>query len=345
MEFFPRHRYQNIGSQLLIRYRKIGRYCILMAHVSVQLSIWNLLLMPVFFLVLAVQPGFASEEGFNLIEISSGIYLHQGKHVALTDAGRDDIANIGFIVGEQCVAVIDTGGSVNTGTELHKKLKSITDKPVCYVINTHIHFDHILGNLAFAGQKTKFIGHVNLPDAIESNRPFFLKEFGQELGLSPSEKSIIAPDTTVTDELIIDLGNRPLKIRAFKVAHTYTDLTVYDPKTRTLWTGDLLFREHIPVLDGSLKGWLDAIEIMKSVEAKTIIPGHGPPGNNMEKVMEAQSKYLNMLLTDTRKAIAEGLFMEEAIDYIGSEAKRDWLLFEEHHRTNVSRAFVELEWE
>ena len=294
-------------------------------------------------LVFSITTVFAAS--FNLDEISPGNYLHQGKHVGLSADGRDDIANIGFIIGERCVAVIDTGGSLLIGRTLLEKLKLITDKPVCFVINTHIHFDHVLGNAAFADLNPEFIGHHSLPGAMEANREFFLQEFSKELGPAPSGQSIIAPGKTVMDEMTVDLGNRPLIIKAHKAAHTHTDITVFDPETGTFWAGDLVFRERVPVIDGKLKGWLDAMEQMQKTEVNLVIPGHGPPADSWQVAMEAQSAYLNMLLNETREAIAEGWFMEEAINSIGTDAKDNWLLFDEHHRGNVSKAFVELEWE
>ena len=287
----------------------------------------------------------AEEKSFRLAGIAPGVYLHQGVTVDFASPRHDDIANIGFIVGTKCVAVVDTGGSVKIGAALRSAIRGITNLPVCYVINTHVHFDHVLGNQAFAGDQPVFIGHAGLADAIEASRAFFLKDFKMELGGSPSEKSIIGPTRTVTDTLSLDLGGRTLLLSAWPAAHTHADLTVLDAKTKTLWTGDLLFREHIPVLDGSLKGWLAVMNTLMAVDAKIIVPGHGPPGNNWGEVMTAQENYLIKLLQETRKAIAGGVFMEDAINTIGAGEKDKWQLFEQHHRANVSKAFVELEWE
>jgi quinoprotein relay system zinc metallohydrolase 2 len=303
-------------------------------------------LFSIIYLCLFLSPVFAGEDNsFNLTEIAPGNYVHQGIHAGFGDPGHDDIANTGFIVGEKCVAVIDTGGSVTTGTQLLAALRKLTDKPVCYVINTHIHYDHVLGNLAFAAEKPEFVGHAELADAIAINREFFLEEFSSELGDSPSEDSIIGPGRTVTDTHTIDLGNRKLLLTAWQKSHTHTDLTVYDEQTRTFWAGDLVFRERIPVIDSSLKGWLAVMEKFQGMDVAMIIPGHGPPGSNWEEVMGAQKHYLQTLLTETRQAIADGMFMEEAINTIGAGEKDKWLLFDQQHRTNVSRAFVELEWE
>ena len=295
--------------------------------------------------LLQVAVAGAEEKSFRLEGIAPGIYLHQGVTVVFADPRHDDIANIGFIVGAKCVAVIDTGGSVKTGASLRSAIRGITELPVCYVINTHVHFDHVLGNLSFAGVKPEFIGHAGLADAIEASRAFFLKEFSSELGGSPSEKSVIGPARGVTERMSLDLGGRKLLLTAWPAAHTHADLTVLDEQSGVLWTGDLLFREHIPVLDGSLKGWVSVIDTLKTIGVNKIVPGHGPPGDNWTEVMTAQENYLNNLLQETRKAIAGGIFMEDAINTIGRREKGHWLLFEQHHRTNVSKAFVELEWE
>lgn len=285
------------------------------------------------------------DSAFNLVEIAPDNYLHQGTHAGFGEPGHDDIANIGFIVGDRCVAVIDTSGSITTGRQLLGAVRRITGKPVCYVINTHIHFDHVLGNLVFVEDKPEFIGHAELKNAMEMNRGFFLEEFRNNLGESPSEDSIIGPTKTVADTLSIDLGNRTLLLTAYQKSHTHTDLTILDELTGTLWTGDLLFRERIPVIDGSLKGWLAVMEIFKTLEVTTIIPGHGAPASNWQDAMAAQQEYLTNLFDETRQAIDEGRFMEEAIETVGYGEKDKWLLFDQQHRTNVSRAFVELEWD
>src|SRR6202041_1224284 len=82
-------------------------------------------------------------------ELASGVYVHRGAQLPLDVPGHDDIANIGFIVGSRCVAVIDTGGSVRTGLALRAAIRRRTSLPICYVINTHVHVDHVLGNWAF----------------------------------------------------------------------------------------------------------------------------------------------------------------------------------------------------
>ncbi|MGR8949924.1 MAG: MBL fold metallo-hydrolase, partial [Gammaproteobacteria bacterium] len=192
-------------------------------------------------------------------QLAEGVYLHRGQHAGLEDENRGDSANIGFIVGDRCVAVIDSGGAISTGKKLYSAIKSITDKAVCYVINTHVHFDHVLGNAAFLGAKPEFVGHKNLAESISGNRAFFVEQFSAELG-SSDEALVIGPTMLVEEQETIDLGNRQLLLRAAKPAHTDADLSVLDIKTNLLWTGDLVFRERMPILDASLKGWLSWLD-------------------------------------------------------------------------------------
>ena len=286
-----------------------------------------------------------NKEAFNLTEISQGVYVHQGKHVDLEHVDHDDIANIGFITGDECIAVIDTGGSVTIGHALKKAIKNISSLPVCYVINTHIHFDHVLGNIAFKEYEPEFVGHENLVEEMEHNRSFFLAEFTADLGENPGDASIIGPDIAVSGRLDLDLGNRVITLSAYPPSHSYTDLSIYDNNTGTLWLSDLLFIDRIPVLDGSLKGWLKTMEALKLQQANHVIPGHGTITLPWPDASSAQDSYLTMLLNDTRKEIAAGTFMEEVVDSVGKSEKTEWLLHEQNHGRNVTRAFTELEWE
>ena len=299
------------------------------------------------FSVLCVLPVLVSgtQGEFVLEEIAPGVYLHRGMHVSFMSEHRDDIANTGFIVGKRCVAVIDSGGSVAVGRMLHAAVRKVTELPVCYVINTHVHFDHVLGNAAFLDEGAEFVGHAELAGEMEANREFFVQQFARELGPEGAD-AVIAPSRPVADRLNLDLGSRVIELRAWPTAHTRTDLTVYDPATGTLWSGDLLFRERLPVFDGSLKGWLSVMqELEGSVGVGPIVPGHGTPAADWQEASAGQRGYLEALLRETREMIAAGAFLEQAFERVGRAERDRWQLFDENHGRNVSRAWSELEWE
>ena len=301
-----------------------------------------LLLTLVFF-----KPAFSSEtnQDFNLTEIAENNYVHFGKHVSIEDKDNEDIANIGFIVGTNCVAVIDTGGSISIGHKLKKSIRRITKKPICYVINTHVHYDHILGNKAFTDESPDFIGHKDLAEAINQNRDFFLNQFRNNLTSDPKNSDIIEPNILIEKTKKLELGERSITLIPFATSHSHNDLIVIDNKTKTLWAGDLIFRERIPSLTGSLKGWLKSINKIKELDIKVVVPGHGSVASSLDKAIKQQQDYLTLLLNKTRKAINEGKFINEAMENIDKDNEFRWLLHEYQHSTNVSRSYTELEWE
>lgn len=278
-------------------------------------------------------------------QVAPGVFVHWGIQEFSNTKNHGAIANIGFIVGQRCVAVIDSGGSPEQGRALKNAVENATTKPVCYVINTHVHPDHIYGNSAFKNTGAKFVGHEKLARAMSVRGDYYIEKAPQLLGITITPKDIIPPDITVSSELDLDLGGRTLKLTAHPAAHTDNDLSVYDPQTDTLWLSDLLFIEHLPSIDGSLKGWLAELDKLEAKSFKIVIPGHGSLVSDWPKSMLPQKEYLSALLTEVRAAIKKGVFLEDAVATVGLSFKDRWKLFDEFHRKNVTKVYAELEWE
>ncbi len=134
----------------------------------------------VFSLLIGVTSAWA--EPLAMQEIGAGIYVHQGVHEDLSEGYHGDICNISFIVGSKGVAVIDTGGSLKVGKKLYEAIRKVTALPILYVINTHVHPDHIFGNAAFVGEHTAFVGHAKLADAMELRKEAYLRINNDWLG-------------------------------------------------------------------------------------------------------------------------------------------------------------------
>ena len=288
-----------------------------------------------------------ADDAFKVMQLVPDIYVHQGKPVALDAAGHDDIANIGFIIGDRCVAVIDTGGSVGIGRKLRASIKQTTPKPICFVINTHVHVDHVLGNAAFRDEHPKYVGHAALAEAMTNSQAFFVKEYSADLDAPAGADQIIGPQIVVSvgHDQTLDLGHRVLRLRAWPKAHTDCDLSIYDERSATLWSGDLLFRERIPALDGSVRGWLAAIDQLAAMKVTWVIPGHGPPSRDLPQALMAERRYLQALVDGVSAALSQGKSVQEAIGQVALEEQPHWLLWDTAHAHNVIRVYEELQWE
>ncbi|MGA2188437.1 MAG: quinoprotein relay system zinc metallohydrolase 2 [Steroidobacteraceae bacterium] len=293
---------------------------------------------------LQMSPARAAD-AFNLAELKPGVYVHAGRQLALDAPGHDDIANIGFIVGTRCVAVIDTGGSVRIGRSLRAAIAGRTALPVCYVINTHVHVDHVLGNAAFTSDGPSFVGHARLADAMRRSAQFFMAQYADDFDAPPTPQQLISPDRRVERETVLDLGHRRILLRAWPTAHSDCDLTVFDEQTGTLWTGDLLVRERLPAVDGSVSGWLAAIDDLAALRVKLAIPGHGPATGRLAAALIPERDYLQTLVTGVRAELSQGEPMQHAMAHVASPAKSGWLLWEGVHERNVARVYQELEWQ
>jgi len=296
---------------------------------------------------IAVFPA-GAVDALGVTEVAPGVFVHRGAYEDVNPNNRGDIANIGFIVGEKGVAVIDTGNTLALGQALRAAVKARTGLPVLYVINTHGHPDHVFGNAAFKDDKPQFVGHEKLGKWVSFKAPYYvetLKTFVGEAAAQGAEA--IAPGLTVkagqTHDL--DLGGRTLTISGWAAAHTDNDITVLDSKTKTLWTGDLLFVDRVPALDGTILGWLKAIPELRKLAAERAVPGHGPASVPWPQALAAEERYLNVLVQDIRKIQKGHGTLEEAAKTAGMEEKGNWALFDDYNARNVTAAFVELEWE
>lgn len=287
----------------------------------------------------------AGQDDFAVEKVADGIYVHHGKHLDIDTGYQGDICNVSFIVGSKGVAVIDTGGSLKTGQHLRAAIRKVTPLPVIYVVNTHVHPDHVYGNAAFLEDKPVFVGHDKLANTMELRRDQYAKLNEKLLHEDAKGSDLIKPTLTVKDKLTLDLGDRKLELIAHPAAHTTTDVSLMDDSTSTLFAGDLLFIERTPVVEADIKGLIAEIERLKTSPAKRVVPGHGPVTTDWVAALGNAQRYLNQLLADVRASIRKNEGMEKAMATAAAAEKDKWQLFEVANRRNVNTIYPALEWE
>ncbi len=146
--------------------------------------------------------------------------------------------------------------------------------------------------------------------------------------------------------LTLDLGERPLTLVAWSpAAHSDCDLTVLDESTGTLFAGDLLFRQHVPVIDGSLLGWQSVLPRLEQMAAARVVPGHGQVIGAWPQAAGDEARYLGAVARDARRLIADGTPLAQAVPRIAQDERPRWSLFDDYNPRNATAAFSELEWE
>jgi len=289
-------------------------------------------------------------EGFALEKVAEGVYVHHGQHLDIDTGYQGDICNIGFIVGSKGVAVIDSGGSLKVGEQLHAAIRKVTTLPVLYVVNTHVHPDHIYGNAAFLPKtasepKPEFVGHEKLGHAMDLRREQYTKLNERLLHEDAKGSDLVKPTLPVSSTLELDLGDRVLVVSAHPPAHTNTDVSLLDRKTGTLFAGDLLFVTRTPVVEGDIKGLIAEIIKLKGSPAKQVVPGHGPVTKDWLAALGNAERYLTVLLSDVRTNIKRNISMEKTMDTAAESERNNWQLFEITNRRNVNTIYPVLEWE
>ena len=234
-------------------------------------------------------------------EVAEDIYQARGTDNVLVGS------NTAIIVNEEDVVIVDSNISPASAAALAEELKSITDKPIKYVINTHFHFDHAHGNQIYPDD-VQIIGHEFTYEML-ANGESVGRTYGRfsdwlatspggaegQQGLAPTP-----PNMTLADKMALYRGDREIQVLFFGRGHTGGDVVVYLPAEKILFSGDLLL-ERMPFMgDGYLHDWVQTLENLKSLDFDTVVPGHGRPFSDRARIDRQQS-----LLTDLWERIGK----------------------------------------
>jgi quinoprotein relay system zinc metallohydrolase 2 len=285
------------------------------------------------------------ESGLVFDEVAPGVHVHRGQVADVTPDNLGDVANIGFIVGDESVAVIDAGGSRAVGEAVYLGVRQVTDKPISHLILTHMHPDHVMGAAVMVEAGAQTLGHRKLGQALAARAETYETSFARLMGAGFIGSRVPEVGEGIADRAEVDLGGRLLDLVAWETAHSESDVTVFDRKTGTLFTGDLVFDTHSPALDGSVLGWLRVLEVLGTPAPARIVPGHGGPVLAWPEGVVDLRRYLEVLRDETRAAVSQGLRLGAAIETVGQGEAARWALFDLFHPRNVTAAFTELEWE
>lgn len=275
---------------------------------------------------------FSAEFDFKLkpIKLNENSYYFYGKEEYFSSKNGADIANSAFIITKNSVILIDTGSSELYAKQIKKEISKITSKPIKYVINTHHHPDHFLGNSAF---KDSTIYATNFTkDEIEKNGQLYISNLLNLVGEVMNETEVNTPNEILTTkELVLD--NYKLKI-LFLNGHTQSDIVIFDENTNILYASDLIFNKRTPATPhANISEWINSLESLKKLNSKIIITGHGIAFKD-KKPIDENINYLRFLDNTFKESAKKGLDIYEVLNTpIPKEFKKFTMFKEEFERS------------
>lgn len=259
-------------------------------------------------------PGHVKE---TLVKISDRLYGVFGVYEQVSPKNRGFISNAYFYVADDGVLVVDALSTYKLGKELVDTVKTVTDKPIRFLVITHYHTDHFYGAKALKEVGAEIVAHEYALEylANPSSYNFFLSR-KKLLGKEMEGTELIPPTVTISKELKIFL-NVDGKLKEFQVkhlckGHTNGDLVVFIPDEGVLFSGDIVFDGRLPFLgSGNSRNWLECLKEISRWDIKLLLPGHGEILDGREKIKKA-IEWTAQYIKDLRKAIRE--MIEEGCD-------------------------------
>ncbi len=268
-----------------------------------------------------------------VIEIANGAYAFIQENGA---------TNAGFLVEEEGLVIIDTLMTQTLADRLLAETQRISNKPVRYIINTHWHGDHLLGNARMP--TAPIIAHHSSRQDLLAQwtthrqflRDLYPNEYPQWAHLPQTP-----PNLTFSDSLTIRLGPRPIELRFFGPAHTRGDIAVHLPTEGVLFAGDLAFHNYIPnARDGFPSQWTQTARNIERLKPQIVVPGHGPLGgpDNLAEMREC----LDLLVNQATRAFHNDLTPDDALNNLNLGPFSHWGRQNDRLPPLIQRLYAEL---
>ena len=274
-------------------------------------------------------------------KITEDVYCFFGKLENITKENGGNIVNTCFVQTKVGFVVIDSGPTYAYAAQAYEQMQHIAKLPVKYVINTHDHDDHWLGNSFYKDKGALLIG----PRTYEENTLSGMEtRMHSTLGdVLFAKTKIVKLDRVVDNNFTLKIADDIFDIsQPTKIAHTKGDLLIYFPRKKVVFTGDLLFNGRLTSLrDGSIIGSLKALDSIERYDADFIVSGHGY--DTSKHATKQFVSYLNEIKTKVLDALDNDVDMDEITKKVSMPAYKNMKLYDILHARNVLDAYKELE--
>lgn len=276
-------------------------------------------------------------------EVSEDIHCFFGAAEVMNKHNNGNMSNSCFITIGESYLVIDSGPTYQYAQQAYRAMKNVKDLPISYVLNTHIHDDHWLGNSYYKQEGISIVGSDAFETLPKEQMTRMQKRISQEAFRGTTQQY---PDLFVHGKKVLEVDGQKILLYSVNAkAHTKDDLYVYIPSKSALFAGDLVFNGRLPSLrDGNIHGWIAALQRIKLMpNLRYIIGGHGEIIT--PKAVDFTYNYLKTLEQEVQKALDNDLDIDDAVNTVVMPAYKSWPFYDSIHRQNVEQVYRTLEWE
>jgi glyoxylase-like metal-dependent hydrolase (beta-lactamase superfamily II) len=271
-------------------------------------------------LMLAVSVFFAQQPpGPATPLIKENVTIKVSEHVyVIPDGGVGGVPNVGIVVGSNAVLVVDTGLGPKNGETVLREVKKLSSANI-YLVGTHFHSEHILGESAFPASAKVIRARAQQKDIEEFGvQPNFATRSAANAELMKDAKFRPA-DELFDSEKTLDLGGVRVKLLWYGRTHTNGDTLIFVEGDRVLFAGDVLMNRRYLAFNNnaSVQAWIDSIDKVEPLRPTRIVPSHGEMGD--ESLIEANRGYLKALQTRVAELKREGKTADQAAETITTE--------------------------
>lgn len=266
-----------------------------------------------------------------------------------TGRGSEGRSNAGFIVTGEGVVAIDAGASPREGETLLRTIRTVTRRPIRWLILTHHHPDHHFGAVVFRKAGARVMAHPDTRTlASEGGEDALVAGWVRVVGLDAMRGFEFAnrPDRPVEGGDTLRLGGRTIVVAHPGPAHTAGDLIVWLPEARVLFAGDILLEDAITmIVDGSTAALLAALERIERLGPRTVVPGHGAIPAEPQRLVDSTRGYVTALRGDMKAAVEQAKPMQRTLAALPPADSTRPVSRNSRLRRNAVRAYVEAEQE
>ena len=185
-------------------------------------------------------------------------------------------SNSAFVVTDAGVLLFDSGSSTAIGIAIRKTIAAVTPQPVRWIVNSHAHGDHWLGNAAFADSVERIFASAEVAAAIEAGCSAWVERFDEMTGGITGDSRILPPDSIVEQPMELSLGGEEIRFMLSGGSHSPGDLMLWLPRQQVLIAGDVIYSDRMPSTNaGDLRQWIETLSQLQQLQPRVVVPGHG----------------------------------------------------------------------